>query len=143
MHALRPTIRVRVLDWLKSCSVRLRSVVMRLIRSVSKRNRGADILGAPLGAATADRATARWAPSRPAKFSPASVSDPSVFALARKAALFLFDECGLGVVPAQFWPFLRESGDPGEALSQFLLGLGCDPALVAQGNTAEREKARD
>jgi len=57
--------------------------------------------------------------------------------------MFLFDHCELGVVPAQFWPFLDMTGDPGEALSVFLQAIGCDPERIRSGDRAEREKAAE
>jgi hypothetical protein len=63
--------------------------------------------------------------------------------LRRKAALFLFDYCELGFVPSSFWSILEAIGDVGDALRVFLDAIGCDPELVRQGDSAEREKAQE
>jgi len=57
--------------------------------------------------------------------------------------MFLFDYCDLGVVPAQFWPFLLATGDPAGAVTLFLQAIGCDPERIRAGDRKEREKAAE
>jgi hypothetical protein len=68
---------------------------------------------------------------------------PRVQTVFRNAIFFLFDHCELGVVPAQFWSFLLEIGDPGEAVKIFIQAIGCDPERIRRGDRVEREKAAE
>src|SRR5262249_7867729 len=68
---------------------------------------------------------------------------PRVQKVFRNAVIFLFDYCDLGVVPAQFWPFLAATGDPGEAVRLFIQAIGCDPERISRGDRTEREKASE
>lgn len=68
---------------------------------------------------------------------------PRVQKVFRNAVFFIFDNCELGVVPAQFWPFLSEIGDPGEAVRIFLQAIGCDADRIRRGDRSERAKAAE
>jgi hypothetical protein len=68
---------------------------------------------------------------------------PRVQTVFRNAVFFLFDHCELGVVPAQFWPFLSEIGDPGAAVGIFIQAIGCDLERIRRGDRSEREKAAE
>lgn len=68
---------------------------------------------------------------------------PRVQVVFRNAVIFLFAWYELGVVPAQFWPFLSETGDPGEAVKLFIRAIGCDPERFRDGDRSEREKVAE
>lgn len=122
----------------------VRRLLKALRRLLPRALGGADVLHGPDGAHTKVRSPTGYAPWRGGKGAPrAPVLHPGVQKVFRNAVMFLFDHCDLGVVPAQFWPFLDATGDPGDAVSLFLLAIGCDPERIRRGDSAEREKAAE
>jgi hypothetical protein len=105
---------------------------------------GPDVLRAPGGGHTKVRPPKGFAPWYRGGRSPRPpLVHPRVQTVFRNAAIFLFDHCDLGVVPAQFWPFLFATGDPGEAVTLFIQAIGCDPERIRRGDHTEREKAAE
>jgi hypothetical protein len=119
--------------------------ILKRFRSLLPRSLGgADVLRGPGGGHTKVRSPTGFAPWRaPARAPRPPALHPGVPKVFRNAVMFLFDHCDLGVVPAQFWPFLDQAADPGEAVSLFLQAIGCDPELIRRGDRAEREKAAE
>lgn len=105
----------------------VRQILKALRRLLPRALGGADVLRGPRGGHTKVRSPTGFAPWRGATRAPRPpVQHPGVQKVFRNAVMFLFDHCELGVVPAQFWPFLDATGDPGEAVSLFLHAIGCD-----------------
>jgi hypothetical protein len=87
--------------------------------------------------------TAGPAPLRPRVVAHASFTNARTQRLARRAAAFLFDYYDFAAVPAQFWPILERSFDPGKAMDAFLLAVGCKPDLVRRRDSGELRRASD
>lgn len=52
---------------------------------------------------------------------------PVIDRLRRRAVNELFDWLGLTLIPPQIWPILERADDPGQAVEQLILALGCNP----------------
>lgn len=136
----------KLIEWAKEKLARLGKTLWRPLASASSPfffSGAPDILGeAPDGTIDVGR-PGGVAPLRPGYISHSDFSTERTKRLARKAAAFLFDLHDFATVPAQFWPFLERSFDPGQALTAFLRALGVDPELVRRHDPAEVGKARD
>jgi hypothetical protein len=105
---------------------------------------GADVLRGARGGHSKVRPPSGFGPHHGGGKAPkAPLTHPRVQTVLRNAVFFIFDHCDLGVVPAQFWPFLTATGDPGEAVTAFLRAIGCDPDAIRRGDRREREKAAE
>lgn len=81
-------------------------------------------------------------PRRPLRPVPHEFKSVRTQALARKAALFLFEQNGFEEIPGHFWQIFEESYDPGRALEQFLRAIGCKPELIRCADVEELDRAR-
>ena len=106
-------------------------------------SRGADILDVGRDGSIRVTKAAGPAPLRPRVVAHASFTNARTQRLARRAAVFLFDYYDFAVVPAQFWPVLERSFDPGKAMDAFLLAVGCKPELVRRRDRGELRRASD
>ncbi|MBX9797597.1 J domain-containing protein [Sphingomonas sp.] len=59
----------------------------------------------------------------------------------RRAAVDMFDQCGLGPFPGQFWRFVDSDVDPFVGVTQFLRAIGIDPDRVRRRDPQEIERA--
>jgi hypothetical protein len=87
--------------------------------------------------------SASAAPRRPKVATSANFDNARTQRLARRAAAFLFEYYGFDVVPGQFWPFLEQSFNPGQAMTAFLRAIGCNPDLVRRCDPEELRKASE
>lgn len=59
----------------------------------------------------------------------------------RRAAVDMFDQCGLGPFPGQFWRFVDAADDPFVGVTDFLRAIGIDPDRVRRRDAREVERA--
>lgn len=63
--------------------------------------------------------------------------NPVIEQLRRRAVNELFDWLGLVIIPRQTWPILERVGDPGAAMEQLIVSLGCDSNRVRRHDPDE------
>jgi hypothetical protein len=72
-----------------------------------------------------------------------SADSPILEKLRWRAVNELFNWLGLILVPRQTWPILERVGDPGAAVEQLILALGCDPGRARRRDADEINRLQD